>query len=129
VEQLVFVRFNHLHAKKKKMAHKDKKIDSLLASEPTFAQGWIVECEDDEGSDVELATGLTWKQISETCGPEEVTQLRRSARLNQTREIEDDVHSEPEEEQPLALDEEEIEFEPEEEEEEEGQKYKMMTDL
>jgi hypothetical protein len=59
VEQLVFVQFNHLHAKKKKTAHKNRKMDPLIASEPTCAQGWIVEFEDDEGYDVELATGLT----------------------------------------------------------------------
>ena len=88
-------------------------MDPLLASEATCAQGWFVECEDDEGSDVEPATGLTWKVIVETCAPEEVTQLRRSARLNQTRDIEDDVHDEPEEEE--QMDEEEIEFESDQE--------------
>ncbi|CAN6362871.1 unnamed protein product [Urochloa humidicola] len=113
LEQLVFVRFNNLHADKKKKAQKNKKMDPLIASEATCAQGWFVECEDDEGSDVEPATGLTWKVIAETCAPEDVTQLRRSARLNQIREVEDDVHSEPKEEQ--HLDEEEIEFEPDQE--------------
>ena len=85
-------------------------MDPLLATEATHAQGWIVEGEEDEESaDVEPVTGLTWKLIADTCGPEEVTILRRSARLNQAREIEDDVYSEPEEE--VQMDEEEIEFE------------------
>lgn len=120
----------------RKRRHKKKQEGGPpLASEATCAQGWFVECEDDEGSDVEPATGLTWKVIAETCAPEEVTQLRRSARLNQIREIDDDIHSEPEEEQHLH--EEEIEFEPDQEDvlttsygdEEEGQKYRMMAEL
>ncbi|CAA0807048.1 hAT transposon superfamily protein [Striga hermonthica] len=113
LEQLVFVRFNNLHADKKKKAQKNKKMDPLLATEATHAQGWIVEGEDDEDADVEPVTGLTWKLIAETCGAEEVTKLRRSARLNETREIEDDVHSEHEEEQQVY--EEEIEFESDQE--------------
>ncbi|KAK3119406.1 hypothetical protein QOZ80_9BG0719220 [Eleusine coracana subsp. coracana] len=110
-EQLVYVRFNNLHADKKKKAQKNKKMDPLLATEAVYAQGWMVEGGEDEeeGTDVEPVTGLTWKLIAETCGADEVTRLYRSARLNQTREIEDDVHSEPEEEE--NIDDEEIEFE------------------
>ncbi|KAF0889330.1 hypothetical protein E2562_023633 [Oryza meyeriana var. granulata] len=68
----------------------------------------MVQGADDESSDVEPVTGLTWKIIAETCGDDEVTQLRRSARLAQSREIEEDVYSESEEE---AIDDEDIEFE------------------
>jgi hypothetical protein len=54
----------------------------------------------DEASDVEPVTGLTCKLIAETCGAEDVTRLHRSARLNQTtRDMKDDVQSEPEEEE------------------------------
>ena len=90
-------------------------MDPLLATVATCAQaqGWIVEGDDEEGSDVEPVTGLTWKLIAETCGAEEVNKLRRSGRLNQTRDIEDDVHDEPEEEE--QMDEEEIEFESDQE--------------
>lgn len=72
----------------------------------------MVEVGDDENSDVEAVTGLTWKQIAETCGDEQVTQLRRSARLAQPREIEEDVQSEPEEPE---HEEEEIDFESDQE--------------
>uniref|UniRef100_A0A0A9F158 HAT C-terminal dimerisation domain-containing protein n=1 Tax=Arundo donax TaxID=35708 RepID=A0A0A9F158_ARUDO len=113
VEQLVFVRFNALHAKKKIKTKKNTKVDPLLASEATSAQEWIIDGGDDE-AEVEPISGLTWKLIAETCGAEEVTELRRSARLAQVREVEDDVHSETEEEEPI--DEEEIEFESDQEE-------------
>lgn len=112
VEKLVFVRFNNLHAKKKSKAKKNNKIDPLVAAESTCAQGWMVECGDDDSTDVDAVTGLTWKQIEETCGDEQVTKLRRSARLAQPRDIEEDVQSEPEE---LINDEEEIEFESDQE--------------
>ncbi|TVU51761.1 hypothetical protein EJB05_03205, partial [Eragrostis curvula] len=125
LEQLVFVRFNALHGQKKDKAEKNKKVDPLLATEATCAQGWIAEgAEDEEISDVDPVTGLTWQLIAETCGVDEVTKLRRSARLNQPREIEDDIYSEPEDD---PLGEEEIEFESDQEdvvttgyEEEEG---------
>ncbi|KAF0894876.1 hypothetical protein E2562_004884 [Oryza meyeriana var. granulata] len=73
----------------------------------------MVQGTDDESSDVEPVTGLTWKIIAETCGADEVTQLRRSARLAQSREIEEDVYSESEEE---AIDDEDIEFESDQDE-------------
>lgn len=90
-------------------------MDPLLATEATYAQGWIVEGgEEDEINDVDPVTGLTWQLIAETCGAEEVTLLRRSARLNQPREIEEDIYSEPEPEDD-HIDEEEIEFESDQE--------------
>ncbi|TVU15519.1 hypothetical protein EJB05_39043, partial [Eragrostis curvula] len=113
LEQLVFVRFNNLNAKKKEKAKKNKLVDPLLSTEATCAQGWIVEGgEADDGTDVEPVTGLTWKLIAETCGAEEVTKLRRSAWLNQAREIEDDVEMESEEE---PMDEEDFDFESDQE--------------
>jgi len=109
----VFIQFNALHGQKKDRAKKNKKVDPLLATEATCAQGWIVEGgEEDEISDVDPVMGLTWQLIAETCGAEEVTRLRRSARLNQPREIEEDMYSEPEDD---PLDEEEIEFESDQE--------------
>ncbi|KAF0909489.1 hypothetical protein E2562_036636 [Oryza meyeriana var. granulata] len=108
VEQLVFIRFNNIHAKRKIKAKENKRVDPLLSTDATFAQGWMVQGADDESFDVEPVTGLTWKIIAETCGDDEVTQLRRSARLAQSREIEEDVYSESEEE---AIDDEDIEFE------------------
>ncbi|CAN6248434.1 unnamed protein product [Urochloa humidicola] len=112
VEQLVFVRFNTLHTKKKAKAKKNSNVDPLVATDATCAQGWMVDVGDDDNSDVDAVTGLTWKQIAETCGDEQVTQLRRSARLAQPREIEEDVQSEPE---APEHEEEEIEFESDQE--------------
>ncbi|CAA0829171.1 hAT transposon superfamily protein [Striga hermonthica] len=109
VEQLVFVRFNSLHAKKKSKAKKNDKMDPLVATESTYCQAWMVEGGDDDSSSPEAVTGLTWEQIVETCGAEEVTKLRRSARLAQPREIEEEIESETEPES--ANEEEEIEFE------------------
>ena len=113
VEQLVYVGFNNLHSKKKAKAKKNNKVDPLVAANATCAQGWMVDGGDDDNSDVDAVTGLTWQQIVDTCGPEEVTKLRRSARLAHPRQIEEDVQSEPEE---LPNVEEEIEFESDQEE-------------
>jgi hypothetical protein len=52
--------------------------------------------------------GLTWKLIAETCGADEVTKLRRSARLASAREVEEEPKSDSEEE---AINEEDIDFE------------------
>ncbi|CAA0815278.1 hAT dimerisation domain-containing protein / transposase-related [Striga hermonthica] len=113
LEQLVFVQFNALHGQKRDKAQKNKKVDPLLATEATCAQGWIVEGgEEDEIIEVDPVTGLTWQLISETCGADEVTKLRRSARLNQPREIEEDIYSESEDD---PIDVEEIEFESDQE--------------
>jgi len=61
----VFVQFNALHGQKKDRAKKNKKVDPLLATEATCAQGWIVEGgEEDENSDVDPVTGLTWQLIA-----------------------------------------------------------------
>ncbi|CAD6243862.1 unnamed protein product [Miscanthus lutarioriparius] len=105
VEQLIYVRFNNLHSKKKAKAKKNNKVDPLVAANATCAQWWMVDGGDDNNSDVDAVTGLTWQQIVDTCGPEEVTKQRRSARLAQPRQIEEDVQSEPEE---LPNEEEEI---------------------
>ena len=108
VEELVFVRFNHLHAKKKSKAQQNKKTDPLVSSDATFAQGWMVQGANEEDPEVEPVTGLTWKLIAETCGAEEVTKLRRSSRLAHTRDVEEVPFSESEKEE---TNEEEIEFE------------------
>jgi hypothetical protein len=108
----VYVRFNHIHAKRRIRAQKNKKADPLVATDATFAQGWMVDGaeKDEEGSDVEPVTGLTWKLIAETCGAEEVTKLRRSARLTVEREVEDTPLSETESEEE-APQEEDVDFE------------------
>ncbi|CAN6319029.1 unnamed protein product [Urochloa humidicola] len=94
---------------KKQKAKKNKKMDPLVASDATHAQGWMVDGGDDD-TDVEPAVGLTWKLIEESCSTEDVTKLRRSARLSHMRNVDEDINSEPEEE-PVNDDEEEIEFE------------------
>ncbi|XP_025828707.1 uncharacterized protein LOC112903695 [Panicum hallii] len=108
VEQLVYVRFNHLHAKRKNKAQNNKRADLLVATEATFAQGWMAQGADEEGSDVDPVIGLTWRLIAETCGPDEVTKLRRSARLAMEREIEEEPLSETDGE---PINEEDIDFE------------------
>lgn len=115
VENLVFVRFNSLHTKKKAKANNNNKVDPLLATDAASAQGWIVEGGDEESSDVNNVTGLTWQQIADACGPEEVTKLWKSARLAQPRDIEEEqLPSENEEEE--LINEEEIEFESDQDE-------------
>ena len=104
----MFIRFNHIHARRKNKAHKNKKSDPLVSTEATFAQGWMVQGADEEGSDVEPVTGLTWRLIADTCGAEEVTKLRRSARLAHAREVEEEPISESEGEE---MNEEDIDFE------------------
>jgi hypothetical protein len=73
----------------------------------------MVQGADEEDSDVEPVTGLTWKLIAETCGAEEVTKLRRSSRLAHAREIEEEPLSETDKEE---INEEEIEFESDQDE-------------
>jgi hypothetical protein len=115
VENLVFVRFNPLHTKKKDKANNNNKVDPLLATYAASAQGWIVEGRDEESSDVNTVTGLTWQQIVDACGPEEDTKLWKSATLAQPRDIEEEqLPSENEEEEPIN--EEEIEFESDQDE-------------
>ncbi|KAF0915536.1 hypothetical protein E2562_036689 [Oryza meyeriana var. granulata] len=81
---------------KKEKAKKNNKMDPLLATEANHAQGWLVECGDED--DGEPVCGLTWKLIEEACGVEECGKLRRSARLAQMREVnEDEIESEVEE--------------------------------
>ncbi|KAF8726986.1 hypothetical protein HU200_002457 [Digitaria exilis] len=97
---------------KKIKAKKNQKMDPLLFTEATHAQGWLVEGGDEE--DAEPVCGLTWKLIEEACGVEEYGNLRRSARLAQMRDVgdDDDFHFEPEEE---PSNEDEIDFESDQE--------------
>ena len=112
--KILSVRFNSLHIKKKAKANNNNKVDPLLAADAVSAQGWIVEGGDEESSNVNIVTGLTWQQIADACGPEEVTKLRKSARLAQPRDIEEEqLPSENEEE---LINEEEIEFESDQDE-------------
>ena len=91
-------------------AKKNQNMDSLLGTEATKAQGWLVEGGDEE--DGEPVSGLTWKLIEEACGVEECGKLRRSARLAQMRDVsEDEFESEKEE----PINEDEIDFESDQE--------------
>lgn len=100
---------------KKQKAKKNNKMDPLVAADATHAQGWMVEGGDDE-IDVEPVAGLTSKLIEEACGTDEVAKLRRSSRLAQMRNVDEDIIEEPEpEEEPLHDDDEEIEFESDQE--------------
>ncbi|KAF0887908.1 hypothetical protein E2562_005623 [Oryza meyeriana var. granulata] len=74
--------------------------------------GWLIDGGEEE-LDGEPVTGLTWKLIEEACGADEVTKLRRSSRLAQARDIdEEDFHSETDD---TPTNEEEIEFESDQE--------------
>jgi hypothetical protein len=113
--KILSVRFNSLHIKKKAKANNNNKVDPLLAADAVSAQGWIVEGGDEESSNVNIVTGLTWQQIADAWGPKEVTKLRKSARLAQPRDIEEEqLPSKNEEEEPIN--EEEIEFESDQDE-------------
>ncbi|CAN6245193.1 unnamed protein product, partial [Urochloa humidicola] len=93
LNQLVFVQYNNRMNGKKNKAKKNQKMDPLLSTEANNAQGWLIEGGDEE--DAEPVCGLTWKLIEEACGVEECGNLRRSARLAQMREVDDDdFHSE-----------------------------------
>ena len=95
---------------KKEKAKKNNNMDPLLATESNHAQGWLVECGDED--DGEPVCGLTWNLIEEACGVEECGKLRRSARLAQMRQVtEDEFESEAEE----ATNEEDIDFESDQE--------------
>ncbi|CAO2151821.1 unnamed protein product [Urochloa humidicola] len=97
---------------KKQKAKSNKMLDPLVQSEATHAQGWLIEGGDEE-LDGEPVVGLTWKLIEESCAAEDVTRLRRSARLAQARDVdEDEFHSEGEDE-PTNEDDIEFESEPE----------------
>ncbi|OEL12739.1 hypothetical protein BAE44_0026244 [Dichanthelium oligosanthes] len=90
-------------------AKKNKKMDPLVATDATYAQGWLVKGGDGD-TDVEPVAGLTWKLIEEACSTEEITKLCRSARLSQMRNVDEDFSSEPEEE-PVNEFDKDIEFE------------------
>ncbi|CAO2038512.1 unnamed protein product, partial [Urochloa humidicola] len=110
LNQLVFVQYNNRMNGKKNKAKKNQKMDPLLSTEANNAQGWLIEGGDEE--DAEPVCGLTWKLIEEACGVEECGNLRRSARLAQMREVDDDdFHSEAEEQ----INEDEIDFESDQE--------------
>ena len=95
---------------KKKRAKQNQKMDPLLGTQETQAQGWLIECGDEE--DGEHVSGSTWKLIEEACGAEECGKLPRSARLAQIRDVsEDEFESEKEE----PINEDEIEFESDQE--------------
>ncbi|PWZ36966.1 hypothetical protein Zm00014a_016081 [Zea mays] len=98
--------FEGIHAKKR---------NRLTCERVENIVWWIVEGGDEESSNVNIVTGLTWQQIADAWGPKEVTKLRKSARLAQPRDIEEEqLPSKNEEEEPIN--EEEIEFESDQDE-------------
>lgn len=90
MNNLVYVQFNAKILNKKKRAK--EKVDLLVASDASMAQGWIVEGgdEDDDGSD------LTWTLIGEASGADQVLEPRRSERNVVVRELDDEVDEEME---------------------------------
>jgi len=109
VESLsVFVQYNNKMNGNRQKTKTNKLLDPLRHTESTHAQGWLIEG-GDEDLDSEPVVGLTRKLIEESCAEEDVTRLRRSARLAQVRDVdEDEFHSEGEAE---PINEEEIDFE------------------
>ncbi|KAG5557064.1 hypothetical protein RHGRI_007351 [Rhododendron griersonianum] len=103
----VYVQFNAKLINKK--ARKKEK-DVILASEATYAQGWIVEGGDD--AEVEPGSGLTYELLATTMGVDEVFMPRRSGRnvgVREPQELhEEDFVSEDESEEEEN---EEIDFE------------------
>lgn len=83
LNNLVYIQFSaRLNNKKKR--EKDRKVDVLLASDASKAQGWIVEGGDDE---VEGCSGLTWETVGEAFGADSVLEPRRSSRNVGVREL------------------------------------------
>ncbi|KAI8530102.1 hypothetical protein RHMOL_Rhmol11G0029200 [Rhododendron molle] len=107
MSNLVYIQFNAKLINKK--ARKKEK-DVLLASEATYAQGWIVEGGDDD--EVEPGSGLTQELLATTMGVDEVFMPRRSGRNVGVRELrelhEEDFASEDDSEEEEN---EEIDFE------------------
>ncbi|CAN6685690.1 unnamed protein product [Malus baccata var. baccata] len=100
LNNLVYVQFNARIVNKKKR-EKEKKVDILLASEASMAQGWIVE-----GGDEELELGLG---IGETSEVGSSLESRGSSKNIEVRELhEEDFISDEETEE--EGDDEEIEF-------------------
>ncbi|KAF0933006.1 hypothetical protein E2562_013765 [Oryza meyeriana var. granulata] len=90
----------------------NEEFDRVLEAAGRFGPGWLIDGGEEE-LDGEPVRGLTWKLIEEACGADEVTKLRRSSRLAQARDIdEEDFHSETED---TPTNEEEIEFESDQE--------------
>ncbi|KAG5532411.1 hypothetical protein RHGRI_026895 [Rhododendron griersonianum] len=103
LNNLVYVQFNA-----KLINNKRKGKDVLRSCEATNAQGWIVECGDEE---VDPVSGLTWEVIGEATEADEVLQPRRSARNVGVRELdEEDFVSEDDTEEDVDED---FEFESE----------------
>lgn len=97
---------------RKEKAKINKMLDPLVQAESTHAQGWLIEG-GDEDLDCEPVVGVNWKLIEEACAAEDVIKLRRSARLAQARDVdEDEFHSEPEDD---PITEQDIDFESDQE--------------
>ena len=103
LNNLVYVQFNARIMNKKKR-EKEKKVDILLASEASMAQGWIVEGVDEE---IELGSGMDGEQLEVDSSQEP----RRSSRNIEVRELHEEDFVSDEDTEEEGDDEEEIEFE------------------
>ncbi|XP_070669060.1 uncharacterized protein [Malus domestica] len=103
LNNLVYVQFNARIMNKKKR-EKEKKVDILLASEASMAQGWIVEGVDEE---TELGSGMDGDQLEVDSSLEP----RRSSRNVEVRELHEEDFVSDEDTEEEGDDDEEIEFE------------------
>lgn len=76
----------------KKMRQKEKGVDVLLASEATMAQGWIVE-----DGDEDVDSDLTNDMLGDELGMDSIPPPRRSARLQEVRELGEELEESDEE--------------------------------
>ncbi|CAN6579016.1 unnamed protein product [Malus baccata var. baccata] len=102
LNNLVYVQFNSRIMNKKKR-EKEKKVDILLASEASMAQGWIVD-----GGDEELEFGLG---IGETSEVGSSLEPRGSSKNVEVRELHEEDFISDEDTKDEEGDDEEIEFE------------------
>lgn len=87
---LVYVQFNAKLINKKK---KQVTNDVLHSSEPTHAQGWVVEGGDDDEDDSGPYSGLTWTMVAQASGADDYLQPIRSSSVPE-QEVESDVGTE-----------------------------------
>nr|XP_011458667.1 PREDICTED: uncharacterized protein LOC101299743 [Fragaria vesca subsp. vesca] len=93
LNNLVYVQFNAKIINKKRR-QKEKGVDVLLASEASMAQGWIVE-----DGDEDVDSDLTNDMVGDESGVDSSAPPRRSARLQEVRELGEELEDSDEEEE------------------------------
>jgi hypothetical protein len=93
LNNLVYVQFNAKIINKKRR-QKEKGVDVLLASEASMAQGWIVD-----GGDEDVESDLTGDMVGDESRVSSTSEPRRSSRLQEVRELDEEEFESDEEEE------------------------------